>query len=102
MTQPLDTKMTRKKYNNGGLSARKDFKNIAALEGTISGNHKYQRGTLSASLKLRKGALTATKSKDSFGNTRKSYSYAQKVGKNTTIKANASKGYRGISISKKF
>lgn len=98
----LDINMARKKYTNGGLVFRKEFKNIAALEGRISGNQKHQRGTLSGSLKLRKGTLTANRSKDSFGNTRKSYSYTQKLGKNTKLRVDASKGYRGISISKKF
>jgi hypothetical protein len=98
----LDINMARKKYNNGGLVARKDFKNIAALEGRVAGNQKYQQGTVSGSLKLRKGTLTANKTKDSFGNTRKSYSYTQNIGKNTKLKFDASKGYRGISISKKF
>lgn len=98
----LGTNMARKKYNNGGLVARKDFKNIAALEGRVSGNQKYQRGTISGSLKLGKGTLTANRTKDSFGNTRKSYSYTQKVGKNTKLRIDADKHYRGISISKKF
>ena len=110
------------KYNNGGLVARKEFKGIGSIEGSVSGGHSYRAGEVKASANLGGTKVTASKFKDSMGNSSSNYSlekqmknkssagvklgknpsatYSKDLGKGFTLKAQAGKNYRGMSISK--
>ena len=110
------------KYNNGGLVARKEFKGIGSIEGNLSGNQGYRAGEVKASTNLGGTRVTASKFKDSMGNSSTNYSlekqmqgkssagvklgknpsatYSKDLGKGFTLKAQVGKNYRGMSISK--
>jgi len=114
--------MKKAKYNNGGLVARKDFKGVGSIEGTLGGNQNYRSGSITASAKLGDARVTASRSMDSMGNSSKNYSvekqlknkssagvklgknpkvtYSKNLGKGFTLNAEASKNYSGMSISK--
>ena len=110
------------KYNNGGLVARKEFKGIGSIEGNLSGNQNYRRGSITVGAELGNTRVTASKSKDTMGNSSTNYSveqqlkkkssagvklgknpsatYSKDLGKGFTLKAQVGKNYRGMSISK--
>ncbi len=90
------------KYNNGGLVARKEFKNIGSIEGAVSGDQNYRSGQFKATANLGKAKVSARKFKDSMGNSATNYSasYSKDLGKGFKLKAQVGKNYRGMSISK--
>ena len=114
--------MKKAKYNNGGLVARKEFKNVGSIEGNLSGNQNYRRGSLTAAAELGNTRVTASKSKDTMGNSSTNYSverqlknkssagvklgnnpsvtYSKGLGKGITLNVQVGKNYRGMSISK--
>lgn len=98
----------RMKYNNGGISIQKDFKNVGDLEtsvsANISGDQKYQRGTLSASATKKGITVRGETSKDSFGNKRSSISASKKVNDKLTIgvERRPQDKYTGVFFEKKF
>ena len=111
-----------KKYNNGGLVARKDFKGVGSIEGNLAGNHNYTKSSVAASVRKGGNSATASYSKDSKGNSNSIFSFEKqlpnkssvgvKIRKNPkvtyhkqlrggfTLKVEANKNYRGMSISK--
>ena len=102
--------------------ARKEFKGVGSIEGSLSGNQNYRAGEIKASTNLGNARVTASKFKDSMGNSSTNYSvekqlknkssagvklgknqsvtYAKDLGKGFTLKAQVGKNYRGMSISK--
>jgi len=114
--------MKKQKYSNGSLVARKDFKGVGSIEGSLSGNQNQRAGEVKATINLGSGRLTASKSKNSMGDSATNYSvekqlknkssvganfgknqsvnYAKKLGKGFELKAQVGKNYRGVSISK--
>lgn len=114
--------MKKAKYNNGGLVARKEFKNVGSIEGNLSGNQNYHSGSITASANLGGTQVTASKFKDSVGNSSTNYSlkkqmkggssagvklgknpsvtYSKDLGKGFRLNAQVGKNYRGMSISK--
>jgi hypothetical protein len=111
-----------KKYNNGGLVARKDFKDVGSIEGNLAGNHNYTKSSVAASVRKGGNSATASYSKDSKGNSNSIFSFEKqlpnkssvgvKIRKNPKVtyhkqlrggfnlKVEANKNYRGMSISK--
>lgn len=69
----------RTKYNNGGLLARKEFKGIGSIEGNISGNSGYRAGSVSASTNVGGTRVTASRFKDSMGNSANNYSLEKQL-----------------------
>ena len=94
--------MSKCKYNNGGLVARKEFKGIGSIEGGVSGDQNYRSGQLAATANLGNAKVSARKFKDSMGNSATNYSasYSKDLGKGFKLKAQVGKNYRGMSISK--
>jgi hypothetical protein len=114
--------MKKAKYNNGGLVARKEFKGIGSIEGNLSGNQGYRAGEVKAYTNLGGTKVTASKFKDSMGNSSTNYSlkkqmeggssvgvtigenpratYSKKLKGGFTLKAQVGKNHRSMSISK--
>jgi len=103
-------KKKKTKYNNGGLVARKEFKNVGSIEGNIAGNQNYMRSSVAASVRKGGTAVTGSISKDSMGNKTTNYSlekqlpgkssvnvnknsisYSKNIGKGVTVKAQFNK-----------
>jgi hypothetical protein len=91
------------KYNNGGLVARKEFKNIGSIEGNLSGNQGYRAGSVSASTKVGDNTqVTASKFKDSMGNSANNYSLEKQMKNNSSARLNKNSVSYSKGIGKGF
>ncbi len=88
--------MSKCKYNNGGLVARKEFKGVGSIEGNLSGNQGYRAGEVKASTNLGGAQVTASKFKDSMGNSSTNYSLEKQM----KGKSSASLNKNSVSYSK--
>ena len=77
--------MAKCKYNNGGLVARKDFKGVGSLEGSIGGNQNYRSGEVKASKNLGGTKVSASKFKDSMGNSSTNYSLEKQLNNKSSV-----------------
>jgi len=69
MKKPKSTART--KYSNGGLNARKTFDGVGSLEASVKGDHNYRSGNVTASKNIGGARVSASKFKDSMGNSNK-------------------------------
>ena len=94
--------MKKQKYSNGSLVVKKDFKGVGSLEGNLSGNQNQRSGELKATINLGSGRLTASKFKNSMGDSSTNYSVEKQLSNNTSVNAYSGKGGIGGSLSKTF
>lgn len=96
------------KYNNGGIVARKEFKNVGSLEGNIAGNQNYLKGSVAASVRKGGTAVTGSVSKDSMGNKTTNYSLEKQLPRKSSVNVNKnsisySKGIgKGFTVKAQF
>jgi hypothetical protein len=100
LIQPLDIKMARCKYSNGGLNAQKTFKGIGSIEGSIGGNQNYRSGNVTASKNVGGARVSASKFKDSMGNSGSNYSVEAQLKNKSSVSATKSKYNMGASYNK--
>jgi hypothetical protein len=100
LIQPLDTKMARCKYSNGGLNAQKTFKGIGSIEGSIGGNQNYRSGNVTASKNVGGARVSASKFKDSMGNSSSNYSVEKQLKNRSSVSAHKSQNSMGASYNK--
>jgi hypothetical protein len=91
------------KYNNGGLVARKEFKSIGSIEGNLSGNQGYRSGSVAASTKVGDNTrVTASRFKDSMGNSANNYSLEKQMKNNSSARLNKNSVSYSKGIGKGF
>ena len=73
------------KYNNGGLVARKEFKGIGSIEGTVAGNQSYLKSSVSGSMRKGGTTLTGSVSRDNKGNTATNYSLEKQLPNKSSV-----------------
>ena len=92
--------MARYKYSNGGLHAKKTFKSIGSIEGSIGGTQNYRSGNVTASKKVGGARVSASKFKDSMGNSGSNYSVEAQLKNKSSVSATKSKDNIGASYNK--
>ena len=92
--------MKREKYSNGGLNVQKTFKGIGSFEGTVSGNQNYFSGNVIVSKNIDSARVTASKFKDSMGNSNSNYSVEKQLKNKSSVTATKSKNNMGVSYKK--
>ena len=98
MKKPKSTART--KYSNGGLNARKTFDGVGSLEASVKGDHNYRSGNVTASKNIGGARVSASKFKDSMGNSSSNYSVEKQLKNRSSVSATKSKNNTGIAYSK--
>ena len=103
MRKPKITART--KYSNGGLNAKKTFDGVGSLEASAGGDQNYRSGNVTASRNIGGARVSASKFKDSMGNSSMGASYNKQTKGGTNFRIGASRDSRGalsasMSISK--
>jgi hypothetical protein len=71
--------MKKMKYSNGGIVARKEFKNVGEIEGRAAGNQNFMQGSVTASKNFGGTRATASIYKDNKGGSSRSYSLEKQL-----------------------
>jgi len=90
----------RTKYSNGGLNAKKNFDGVGSLEVSAGGDQNYRSGNVTASRNIGGATVSASKFKDSMGNSSSNYSVEKQLKNRSSVSATKSKNNTGIAYSK--
>ena len=98
MKKPKSTART--KYSNGGLNVKKTFDGVGSLEASAGGDQNYRSGNVTASRNIGGARVSASKFKDSMGNSSSNYSVEKQLKNRSSVSATKSKNNTGIAYSK--
>ena len=98
MKKPKITART--KYSNGGLNAKKTFDGVGSLEASAGGDQNYRSGNVTASRNIGGARVSASKFKDSMGNSSSNYSVEKQLKNRSSVSATKSKYNMGASYNK--
>ena len=90
----------RTKYSNGGLNAKKNFDGVGSLEVSAGGDQNYRSGNVTASRNIGGATVSASKFKDSMGNSSSNYSVEKQLKNRSSVSAHKSQNSMGASYNK--
>ena len=98
MRKPKITART--KYSNGGLNAKKTFDGVGSLEASAGGDQNYRSGNVTASRNIGGARVSASKFKDSMGNSSSNYSVEKQLKNRSSVSAHKSQNSMGAFYNK--